>query len=88
MSIDPGQTCPECKRRVPFPKKADSPKSTIVSYRLPLDEMEAHVDTFDAVARYIGTAGRPHDKFWTITYALARVLQDPEMQGIAQRAAA
>lgn len=83
--IEPGQTCPNCEQRMPFPKKPTSPTSAVISYRLPLDEAPAHKETLEACARYIGTYERPHWQFWTQVYALARVLQDPEMQGIAQR---
>lgn len=86
--VEPGQTCPNCGRRVSHPKKATSPTSSVISYRLPIDEEKAHKESLEAVARYIGTFERPHWQFWTQVYALARVLQDPEMQGIAQKQAA
>lgn len=83
--IEPGTVCPQCERRVPHPKSEHTPKSAVASYRMPVDEAEAHRDTLEATARYIGAFERPYWQFWVITYALARVLQDPEMQGIAQR---
>lgn len=85
--IEPGAVCPECARRVPHPRKQSSPKSGVLSYRMPQDELDAHRETLGVVSQYIGTAGRPFEVFWTLTYALARVLQDEEMRGIAQRRA-
>lgn len=86
--IEPGQTCPACERRVPHARKVSSPRTAVVSYRSPVDEVDAHRETLETTARYLGTFERPHWQFWTLVYALARVLQDPEMRGIAQRAGA
>lgn len=86
-SVEPGQVCPNCSRRMPHPKKADTPKSAVISYRAPGDEAVAHRETLEVTAQYLGTFERPYWQFWTLVYALARVLQDPEMRGIAQRQA-
>lgn len=83
--VEPGQVCPNCERRVPHPRKDATPKSAVASYRMPLDEVDAHRDTLETAARYIGSFERPYWQFWTYVYALAHLLQDPEMQGIAQR---
>lgn len=85
VSIQAGQTCPTCERRVPHPKKASSPKTATVSYRAPIGELEAHRETLETVAVYLGVRERPHHIFWTVVYALARVLQDPEMKDVAAR---
>lgn len=84
-SVEPGQTCPTCARRVPHPRKADTPKSAVVSYRAPVDEVDAHRETLETAARYIGAFERPYWQFWVHTYALAHMLLDAGMQGIAQR---
>lgn len=83
--IEPGQTCPACERRVPHPRRASSPKTAVVSYRAPLDEVEAHRETLEITARYLGTFERPHWQFWTSVYALAAVLQDEDLRGAAGR---
>ena len=88
MTVEPGQTCEGCGRRVPHERKPASPSTAVVSYRLPQDEYDAHRETLEAAARYLGTYERPHWQFWTCVYALARTLQDPDMQGVAQRQAA
>lgn len=40
--IAPGHVCPECERRVPYPKTEKSPESRVKSLRIPLDD-----ETFD-----------------------------------------
>jgi len=84
----PGQTCAVCNRRVPHPKKETTPTTRPVSYRVPLEELEAHRDVLTEAAKHLGTHERPYWQFWTYTYALARVLQDEELRGVAQRQAA
>lgn len=83
--VEPGHTCPTCERKVPHPKKPTSPDSKPVSYRVPLDELEAHKVIRDSAAQHLGTAGRPHEDFWTYTFALAAVLQDEELRGVGVR---
>jgi hypothetical protein len=83
--IEPGQTCATCGRRMNHPRKHTSPDSVVVSYRVPVDEAEAHRDIIDTAARFLGTSERPHERFWTITYALAAVLQDESLRGAGQR---
>lgn len=83
--IEPGQTCPACDRRVPHPKKPTSPDSKPLSYRVPLDELDAHKVVLNEAAKHLGTAGRPHETFWTFTFALTAVLQDESLRGAGQR---
>lgn len=83
--IEPGQTCESCGRRVPHPRKQASPDTVVFSYRVPVDEAEAHRDVIDTAAKFLGTAERPHERFWTITYAFAAVMQDESMRGAGQR---
>ncbi len=85
MTLDPGQTCEGCGRKVPYPKKESSPDTIVVSYRVPVDEAEAHKVVLDEAARHLGTSERPHERFWTVTFALATVLQDESLRGAGQR---
>lgn len=84
--IEPGQTCTECQRRVPFPRKEASPESKVVSYRVPLDEFDAHHEVLEAAKQHLGVAGQPHENFKTVTLSLALVLQDETVKGYGQRA--
>ena len=83
--IEPGQTCPTCERRVPHPRRHDSPDTLVFSYRVPVDEAEAHREIRETTARFLGTHERPHWQFHTFTLALALVLQDESMRGMGQR---
>ena len=83
--IEPGKTCPTCHRRVNHPRKHTSPDTVVVSYRVPSDELEAHRETLETVARFLSTHERPHWQFWTLTFCLAAVLQDESLQGAGQR---
>ena len=80
-----GKVCDGCGRRVPHPRKESSPETKVLAYRVPLDEVEAHKVVRDEAAKHLGTAGRPHEVFWTYTFALAAVLQDESLQGAGQR---
>jgi hypothetical protein len=86
--LEPGQDCPTCERRVPYPKKPTSPNTKPKSYRVPLDEVEAHSDVLTQAAKHLGTHERPHWQYQTYTIALALVLQDEKLRGYAQRRAA
>lgn len=83
--IEPGQTCPTCERRLPHPRKQTSPDSVVFSYRVPVDEADAHREVREETARFLGTHERPHWQFWTMTFALATVLQDESLRGAGQR---
>lgn len=83
--IEPGQICPTCERRVNHPRKHDSPDTVVFSYRAPADEADAHKEVLEATAKHLGTSERPHERFWTLTYALAAVLQDESLRGMGQR---
>src|SRR3990167_1731483 len=84
----PGEECIVCKRRVPYPRKQDSPVSKSIAYRVPLDEIEAHENVAESAARFIGVHERPHWRYLLNTYAYALVLQDESMKGIAQKGTA
>jgi hypothetical protein len=83
--IEPGQVCEGCGRRMPHPKKPSSPDTVVFSYRVPVDEAEAHRETRVIAAEFLGTFQRPHWQFWTLTFALATVLQDESLRGAGQR---
>jgi hypothetical protein len=83
----PGEKCPVCERRVSHPKKDDSPTSKPRSYRVPIDEADAHQDVLEAASKFLGTYERPFWQFQTYALALALVLQDEGMRGFAQRTA-
>lgn len=83
--IEPGQTCPTCERRIPHPRKHASPDTVVFSYRVPVDEAEAHREIRETTARFLATFERPHWQFWTYAFALAAVLQDESLRGAGQR---
>jgi hypothetical protein len=83
--IDPGQSCPTCERRVPYPKTEKSPQTKSIAYRVPLDEIESHEDVAVTAARFIGVHERPHWRYLLNTYAYTHVLQDESMKGIASK---
>lgn len=83
--LKPGSTCPTCERRIPHPRKRKSPESVVFSYRVPLDEAEAHREVLEETARFLHSFERPHWQFWTLTIALATVLQDEGLRGAGQR---
>jgi hypothetical protein len=85
--LAPGAKCPACARRIPHPKQPTSPTTKPVSYRVPLDEIEAHQETLDQAARFVGCAEQPFANFKVIALALAVLLQDEKLRGFAQRAA-
>ena len=70
---------------MPHPRKPSSPDTVVMSYRVPADEAEAHRVVREEAAKFLATAGRPHDVFWTLTFALAAVLQDESLRGAGQR---
>jgi hypothetical protein len=82
----PGETCGLCERRMPHPKKETSPTTKTRSYRVPLDEAEAHEDVLTQAAKFLGCYERPHWQYQTYTLGLAAILQDEGLRGFAQRA--
>lgn len=83
--IEPGQVCGGCGRRVPHPRKEASPDTVVFSYRVPVDEAEAHREIRETTAKFLSTHERPHWQFWTFAFALATVLQDESLRGAGQR---
>lgn len=83
--MKPGETCPTCERRVPHERKTTSPVTKPQSYRVPVDEVEAHKVVLEEAARHLGSHSRPHWQFQTYSIALALVLQDASLAGFANR---
>jgi len=75
---EPGKPCATCGRRIPHPKKDTSPKTKVFGVRVPVGDAEAFGELVDAAAGYLGAAGRPHDRYWTLHYALVALLQSPD----------
>lgn len=73
--VHPGDTCPTCTRRVPYPKQASSPKTRPFSYRVPNDEYDGHKDVLDAAAEVLGIKDKPHHQFKLATYSATLILQ-------------
>ena len=86
-ALEPGSTCEGCGRRVPYPKKESSPTSRTVSYRVPVDEYDAHKELLGEVERWLGCAEQPFSTFKSLALAVYTVLQDEELKGFARRAA-
>jgi hypothetical protein len=79
--VPEGSTCPTCERRVPRRRKKDSPNTKTTSYRVPLDDVETHKETLEAVSEHMGIGTKkPHWQFWTITAMAAIVLALPKRE--------
>lgn len=76
MKPEPGQCCPACDRRVPYPKTEKSPESRVFSYRVPLDEAEEYAETMRTCGLLVGAHGLPYWQHKTILAGLVRLLQD------------
>jgi len=83
--VSPGSTCPQCKRRVPHPRKASSPKTKVYGMRVPLDEAETFGEVVDAAAEHLGVKDQPHYKFKTLSLASALVLQDEGLRDFGRK---
>ncbi len=78
--IHPGETCPTCSRRVPHPKTPSTPITKPISYRVPLDEADAHTELIDTVAEILGVTENKYHRFVALSYALAVVLQGARLE--------
>lgn len=81
----PGQPCPECNRRVPFPKTEKMPPTRRMGYWLPASEKDDHDAILEAAAEHLGTIGRPFFEWNTVTMGLALVLQDAALKDFAKK---
>jgi hypothetical protein len=75
MTLHPGQPCPSCDRRIPYPKTAQSPKTKVFSVRIPLDDAEGFAELVDAVAEHVGVAGTAHERYKALQLALVIALR-------------
>ena len=71
----PGESCKSCGRRVPYPKKSDSPKTKVCSIRVPIDDVEYFEERFKFVAEDLGIYKKPHWKWGVINYLFVIYLQ-------------
>lgn len=83
--LTPGQPCPACDRRVPYPRKESSPPSKKKAYWVPADEHEAHEEILCEAAKHLGCHDQPFFEFKTVALALYLVLQDEGLRGFAHR---
>jgi hypothetical protein len=79
--LEPGTTCPTCKRRVNHKKKKSSPESKVVSYRVPIADEETHTEIAEAAAEALEKdfTKKPHWRWALNTYAYGLILQGARM---------
>jgi hypothetical protein len=77
-SVRPGEECPACHRRIPYPKKDTSPKSAMMTYRIPLDVKEDYKELVDAAAEHAGIKKEKYHTFQVLNAGLVLVLQQPK----------
>ena len=77
VELHPGEKCPSCERRIPYPKKSDSPKTKVFSVRIPIDDADVFTELVDAVAEHMSVREKPHHRYTAILLALALALQTP-----------
>lgn len=70
-----GEPCPTCKRRIPKKKKESSPKTSVFSTRVPIDDKETFEDLVDAAAEHHGLTSRSHHRYWILLYGVTLLLQ-------------
>ena len=74
--IPEGQECPTCMRRMPRKAKPTSPKTKVLSIRIPIDDAERFGEILAAAAKHDGQYEKPHWQYWTVLRGLVRTLQD------------
>lgn len=77
-SLQPGEDCPTCLRRVPHKKKASTPTSKTVSFRMPLEAHESYEEVIAAAAQHLGVYEQPFWKFAVVNAGLVYALQGPK----------
>lgn len=85
-SVTPGETCPECNRRVPHPRKPSSPKSKVVGFRIPVDEADDVMEAWKMRAERLGVLKMPHwqKHYLDITNSLIDGLSDDVVRAIGK----
>ena len=76
-SVEPGDTCPVCERKMPRPRKDTSPDSTTVSHRLPVDVKPEYLEIRDACIEHLGIAGEKYCVYKMFLTAMISLLQTP-----------
>lgn len=74
--IPEGQECPTCNRRVPKARKATSPKTKVISIRVPIDDAETFGEMLEAAAKNAALYESGHWQYWTLLRGLIHVLQE------------
>lgn len=75
--VPEGQECPTCRRRVPKAKKPSSPKTKVVSLRVPVDDAETFEEILTAAGRNAGLLEKGHWRYFTVLQGLVLLLQEP-----------
>lgn len=57
---EPGEICPVCERRKPFPREAKTPETATVAFRLPTERKENLHEGLKALADVTGAAQRKY----------------------------
>lgn len=83
--IEPGQSCPTCLQRLPFPPKPSSPPTKKSGYWLPADEKPGHDSVLKTTAQFLGVHEQPFWEFKTVTMGCGLVLQDESLRGFGDR---
>lgn len=86
MTLTPGEPCPSCERRVPFPKTERTPPTKKKAYWLPADSADAHHELIDAAAKYLGCYEQPFYEAKVMEVGVVLILQDANLAGFANRA--
>ena len=74
--IPEGQECPTCLRKVPRAKKPSSPKTKVVSLRVPLDDAETFEEILVQAAKNVDLYEKGHWRYFTVLRGLVHVLQE------------
>lgn len=80
-AVSEGSDCPTCKRRVPYKRKPSSPKTQVLSIRIPITDSDEFKEMLDAAATHAGLKDKPHHQYWTILRGLVLLLQGPAGDG-------
>ena len=75
--IPEGQECPTCRRRIPRAKKPGSPKTKVISLRVPVDDAETFEEMLEAAAKNAGLYEKGHWRYFTVVHGRALLLQEP-----------
>ena len=75
-SIPEGQECPTCMRRVPRAKKSSSPKTKVVSLRVPVSDAETFEEILVQAAKNADLYEKGHWRYFTVLRGLVHVLQE------------